>query len=1310
MGKSKKKGAKRSEELTRSIERLAAYLPRRLVQTLSAEVHSAGECSLEKSQGAILLADLSGFTSLCAQLAKRHAQGYEELARSLNQLLVPVVESILNHGGDVLKFAGDALVAYWKETETTPMRTAVDAAIQSAVTSIEDIRRVMAGSPSFEKMGLKQCVVAGPLLFGRLGGVRDRWDWSLGGEGLAEIKHVLDHAEDDLKQERFPILVGRSGVPYAAGSGELELRAGRYVVLPPRPMAPILPVSEPTISNPSAPLQAALGSFTPRIVRDAIVEDKDRGPSIEHRPVSVLMLGIPPLHEVSPDHANRIVRLIQSSVYDQRGSINKISVDDKGAIVLAVFGMPVRRQTSEDASERVPPPAQCALAAALVIRRAFAVMASRRERAYAAVQGIASGEVVLSNLGSERRREYTVLSDVVNRSVRLMSAAKAHKVETDIAMDSETALSPSIVNQCTPCGQCVLKGFGDEPVAVFAPKARVWIPLDGPSPAGDRLIGRDAQRERMKRFVEVRPGSDAPRVALISGDRGAGRSAMLKEFTRIAGTAGWRCLYARGEEGLKSSSYYILRALLAPVLGVASWQNADATDVATARAILTSTPETEALLDDFAPIYPVSARRLGTQTEATKVARLLSLSGPEERWALIVDDANFSDSDSLRVISGLLGLVSPFVVYVASGSDGLFEGHKCAQFPTGPLAQADVVELLRSRPRLRDLPDNVQWRIAHATGGNPVLALEAAEFALTDLSDHDGNLVIERTAGLRLSTDTKHGFLDRIDRLGGKWAQVVRVASVFGETFSLEDVVRGWRAVMGSGGDADAEVRTALAKAVESRVIQEIPADGSEEALPWGGFRFRNGALRDAVLHSAEHALRRGVLESMPDGPPESIAHKTLECWMRDFWWSARKDEWPNCNAVLRMVSPMMEPFHVRELRELLRAVPPHERDRHGRLLLSHFDLAMGNYEAAIQGISDLESVPSPTCTEQDAFEVTVQLLKCWAGQIRPTEIRQLIHAWRARTEGLSARTRVFLRLTEGRALSMLNSGDDAEVELTIAWSEAQELGEEDLVAECALSLAESICGVDPRRAIRLLRSTLPYSRKSSSAFLSRVLSSLARALGSVGDLGPALAHAQEALDLVRNEAAVARREAVRAVASLQLMASNWPDAERCYAESLHIAIALRSPLAVADALIGLGDVSRGRRELDHAIAAFRAALLIPIETRHVEGIRERSLLGLATVAKDLRIPDFEDSIGLLAHRLLGDSWWEQHRVTKARKELRFLLRGYFRANAGDPTDLRLLRSPRDLIRETAAIVLLSFRGKSIRQPAWLPVVASLGQ
>ena len=83
------------------------YLPRVL---LSASPPARGWWQCE---GTLLFSDVSGFTALSERLARHGKVGAEEMVNAISTVFTPLLTEIDAHGGDVLKFGGDALLTFF---------------------------------------------------------------------------------------------------------------------------------------------------------------------------------------------------------------------------------------------------------------------------------------------------------------------------------------------------------------------------------------------------------------------------------------------------------------------------------------------------------------------------------------------------------------------------------------------------------------------------------------------------------------------------------------------------------------------------------------------------------------------------------------------------------------------------------------------------------------------------------------------------------------------------------------------------------------------------------------------------------------------------------------------------------------------------------------------------------------------------------------------------------------------------------------------------------------------------------------------
>ncbi len=67
-----------------------------------------------------MFADIKGFTHLTETLAKKGPEGPELVAFAINRYMELLVKSISRCGGDIFKFAGDAMIVIWPTPNNSP--------------------------------------------------------------------------------------------------------------------------------------------------------------------------------------------------------------------------------------------------------------------------------------------------------------------------------------------------------------------------------------------------------------------------------------------------------------------------------------------------------------------------------------------------------------------------------------------------------------------------------------------------------------------------------------------------------------------------------------------------------------------------------------------------------------------------------------------------------------------------------------------------------------------------------------------------------------------------------------------------------------------------------------------------------------------------------------------------------------------------------------------------------------------------------------------------------------------------------------
>jgi len=640
-----------------------------------------------RTSGCVLIADISGYTKRAAKLSAPGAGGAEAVQELVNGLFAPCVDAIVDAGGDVVCFAGDAIIAWWPGE--------MNAAL--AQRAGLNVLQVTAANPIAQQNNVAiRCALVSDEYWLAAVGNQSRRLPLLGGAGFALLSKYLQKT--------------------AAGSLRMCENSQRQIAAQSDDTKQYRPdslASQPPISD--GLTEAQRNAFLPDILRDSSLPHAGAWLA-EMRQTSIVFVSLCGGHEQQPavQQLQRDAGAICDTAESCGGLVNQLVVDDKGLVAVIVFG--VAGHVHENDPVR---------AVRFGITLSSALSSCRI--------GISTGRVFVGQRGTPRRCDLAVIGHPVNHAARLMN------VGSNIAVDAATAKASREHFEFYSLPEVRLKGLVDS--AAFTPSLESSSRPETASGTDSLLLGRNTELEQFRAVARAYADRQAGGIWLISGEPGVGKTALLRQFRRTLEDVGVNVLSGQADAIAQTTPWLAWRGVARGLLDsqrVLSGQLSVSEVIAQLHQSLPDTPP--ATLASLNPLLPVdlpesqSLRQLQPEARGDLELELLVnwlAYNPGQPLALIMEDLHWIDERSRAAIFHVCQALPNLLVVLTcrTNTEAMAEAQQQltpTQLALDTLDLGSTTALLEHELGVRALPTELAQLVQQHTGGHPLFTQQLA--------------------------------------------------------------------------------------------------------------------------------------------------------------------------------------------------------------------------------------------------------------------------------------------------------------------------------------------------------------------------------------------------------------------------------------------------------------------------------------------------------------------------------------------------------------------------------------------------------
>jgi len=512
--------------------------------------------------------------------------------------------------------------------------------------------------------------------------------------------------------------------------------------------------------------------------------------------------------EIWTDIMNGIFEYMIRPIYKYEGFVPRLM----GDAILAFFGAPI---THEDDPQR-------AVLAGLDIQEGIKPYVDeiriKHGLEFGLRIGINTGLVVVGEIGSDLRMEYTAIGDAINLAARMEQTAQVGTIQIS---DETYKLVVPFFN-VESLGGVDVKGKS-APIQTYRVLGVKSTPgqLRGLDGLSSPIVGRDTQFTLLKdRLTDLADGTGS--VVAVVGEAGLGKSTLITALKKSES----RFVWLRGDSlsYTRSISYYPWRQVIRQAVGASEDDSPAFVRERLKQNELDGLPFLESILavesEESSKVVAGFQGDTLNQQIIDAARGLLNKLAMEKPLVIVFDDLHWSDEASLYLLTNVVDLsgtqrilficmARPDTTAVSWDSLNKMKeklGSSFYSVELAPLQEDQTETLLNNLLGINDLPKHLRDLITDKAQGNPFFIEEMIRSLIETkqiVRENDHWKVLGEDTKISLPNTLRGVLSARIDRLAETPKHVLQNAAVIGRSFDLRILKR----LTGLNGGLDPQIQ-----------------------------------------------------------------------------------------------------------------------------------------------------------------------------------------------------------------------------------------------------------------------------------------------------------------------------------------------------------------------------------------------------------------------------------------------------------------------------------------------------------------------